>query len=141
MGGKVMDERVERMNGQVSFVVLMLTQVALGGIIAYKRYGLGMAPGQYAELLWVLGLSIGVYWTARLYLSGSLPVISARRMAALYVGLVALVAIPTLLIHGWPGRERWFEVLYPFVGVGVVLGFYALVAALGKRHLERLIGE
>lgn len=141
MGGKVLDERIERMNGQVSFVVLMLTQIALGGIIAYKRYVLWMAPGEYAALLWVLSLSVGVYWTARLYLSGSLPVISPRKLAALYVGLVALVAIPTLLIHGWPGRERWFEVLYPFAGAAVALGFYALVAYLGKRHVERLMGE
>ncbi len=141
MGGKVLDERIERMNGQVSFVVLMLTQLALAVIIAYKRYVLGMAPEAYAELLWVLGLSVGVYWTARLYLSGSLPVISPRRMAGLYVGLVALVAAPTLLIHGWPGRERWFEVLYPFAGVALALGLYALVAYLGKRHVERLMGE
>ena len=37
-----------------------------------------------------------------------------------------------------PVPERWYEVLYPFVGADLVLAFYALVAYFGKRRIEKL---
>jgi hypothetical protein len=83
-----MDERTERINGRISFFCLMLTQIALAGVIFYKRYVLGLPQEEYIELDWIAGLSIGGYWVARLYL---------------------------------------------------ILGFYALVAYLGKRRLEKYI--
>jgi hypothetical protein len=135
------DERIDRLNGQISFLFLMLTQVAVGSIILYKRYVLWLPSGEYSTLQWLLGLSAGGYWAARLYFSGSLPVIPFKRMILLYFGLVALIAIPTLLIHGLPQPSQWYEVLYPFLGVAVVLSFYSLVAYLGKRRLEDMISE
>jgi len=141
MSTKYSDERTERMNGNISFLFLMLTQIALGGLIFYKRYVLGLPSSEYAELTWINLLSIGGYWVTRLYFHGSLPVIPFGKMLLLYFGLVALIAIPTLLIHGWPEAENWFEVLYPFFGVAVILGCYAGVAYMGKRRLEKMISE
>lgn len=137
MKNLVMDERVERINGLVSFYCLMLTQIALVGVIVYKRYFLGLPQEEYNELSWIALLSMGGYWAARLYFNGVLPVLSLKKMALIYVALVAAISIPAALIAGWPAPERWYEVLYPFIGVAVALGFYSLVAYLGKRGLEK----
>ena len=133
------DERTGRINGLVSFVCLIVTQLALVGVVVCKRYFLGLTPEAYAEISWIAGLSIGGYWAIRLYLSGILPVISFRKMLAIYVILVAVIFVPTYLIHGWPAKDRWYEVFYPFIGVAVILGFYSLVAYLGKRRLEKVV--
>jgi len=95
----------------------------------------------YAELTWIAGLSLGMYWAIRLYLSGILPVFSVRQMAAVYVALVAFISIPTYLIHGWPAPGQWYEVLYPVIGVALALGLYTLVAYLGKRRIDRLVAQ
>jgi len=34
----MMDERTEHINGLASFLCLMLTQLALVGVVVYKRY-------------------------------------------------------------------------------------------------------
>jgi hypothetical protein len=141
MSQKYVDERIERLNGQVSFFFLMITQVAMGGIIFFKRYVLGLPTSANSELLWLLALSAGGYWTSRLYFDGSLPVISLRNTILIYLGLVALVCVPTYLIHGLPIPERWYEVLYPFIGVGIALAVYSLLAYFGKRRLEKMISS
>jgi ABC-type transport system involved in cytochrome c biogenesis permease subunit len=135
------DERTEHINGLVSFFCLMLTQLALVGVLLYKRYFLGLPPEAYAEIAWIAVLSMAVYWAVRLYLSGILPVISFKKMLVVYIVLVAAIFIPTYFIHGWPVKEHWYEVLYPFLGVAVILGFYSLVAYLGKRRLEKLVEQ
>ncbi|MBN2007256.1 MAG: hypothetical protein JXA21_28150 [Anaerolineae bacterium] len=135
------DERNEHINGLVSFFCLMLTQLALVGVIVYKRYFLGLPQEAYAEITWIAGLSMGGYWAIRLYLNGILPVISFKKMLAIYSVLVAVIFIPTYLIHGWPAVESWYEVLYPFIGVAVVLGFYSLMAYLGKRQIEQISAQ
>jgi hypothetical protein len=133
------DERTDHINGLVSFFCLMLTQLALVGVMVYKRYFLGLPEEAYAEITLIACLSMAGYWTIRLYLSGILPVISFKKMLAIYIVSVAAIFIPTYLIHGWPVAARWYEVLYPFAGVAVILGFYSLVAYFGKRRLEKMI--
>jgi hypothetical protein len=64
-----------------------------------------------------------------------------RKLALLYLVLVMLIVIPTYLIVGMPEPGHWYEVLYPFIGVAVVLGFYAMVAYLGKRRLQKEFNE
>jgi hypothetical protein len=136
-----MDERAERLNGQISFYILILTQAALALLIAYKRYLQGLDTSYYQGFSAILLLSMLSYWAARLYLSGILPVISLRKLAFLYIVLVMLIEIPAFLISGMPEPEHWYEVLYPFIGVAVILGFYTLVAYLGKRRLQNEASE
>jgi len=138
---RMMDERTEGINGLVSFYVLMLTHLALAMVIVYKAYVLKLPEDTYAELSVILGLSMGGYWALRLYFSGILPVISFKKLLVIYCVLVAMIWIPTYLIVGWPDPSQWYQVLYPFVGVAVMLGFYSLVAYLGKRRLEKDLSE
>jgi CDP-diglyceride synthetase len=137
----MIDERIERMNGQVSFFFLLLTQVGLGGILFYKRYIQGLPTSETISIAWLLGLSVGGYWALRLYLSGILPLVSFRKLLMIYLIAVALITIPTYLIHGLPEPDRWYEVLYPFIGVAVVLGLYFLVSYFGKRRLEKYLSS
>ena len=141
MKTRMVDERIEKMNGQVSFYFLMLTQIGLAGILCYKRYIQGLPTSETISLAWLLGLSVGGYWGFRLYLSGILPLLSFRKLLVIYLIAVALIAIPTYFIRGLPEPERWYEVLYPFIGVAVVLGFYALVSYFGKRRLEKYLSS
>jgi hypothetical protein len=141
MKTKLIDERTEQINGLISTLILMLTYVAMGGVIGYERYVLGLPEEEYNELSWILCLSMGSYWALRLYLSGILPVISFRKLVITYFILVAVILIPTILIVGFPTPENYYQMLYPFIGVAVILGFYTLVAYLGKRRLEKYISE
>ena len=138
---RMMDERTEGINGLVSFYVLMLTHIALAVVIVYEAYVLKLPDEAYAELSVIMGLSMGGYWALRLYFSGILPVISFKKLLVIYFVLVAMIWIPTYLIVGRPAPSEWYQVLYPFIGVAIVLGFYALVAYLGKRRLERDLSE
>ena len=138
---RMMDERTEGINGLVSFYVLMLTHLALAVVIVYKAYVLKLPEETYAELSVIMGLSMGGYWALRLYFSGILPVISFKKLLVIYFVGVAIIWIPTYLIVGWPSPSQWHQVLYPFIGVAVVLGFYSLVAYLGKRRLEKELSE
>lgn len=141
MKTQMMDERTERINGQVSFYFLLLTQVGLGGILYYKRYVQGLPTSETMALAWLLGLSAGGYWAFRLYLSGILPVLSFKKLLVIYLVAVALISVPTYFIHGLPEPERWYEVLFPFIGVAVVVGFYFLVSYFGKRRLEKYLSS
>ena len=137
----VVDERTEHVNGLVSFFCLMLTQLALVGVVFVKRYFLGQPPEAYAEITWIALLSMSGYWAVRLYLSGILPVISFKTMLLIYVIAVLAISVPTYFIHGWPAPERWFEVLYPVIGVAVILLVYWLIAYFGKKRLEKFNQE
>jgi len=141
MKTKFIDERTEQINGLISTLVLMLTHFALAGVIVYKRYILGLPQEEYTEITWILGLSMASYWALRLYLSGILPVISFRKLVVTYFILVAVIVIPTILIAGFPEPENRYQMIYPFIGVAVILGFYTLVAYLGKRRLEKSITD
>jgi len=93
-----LDERSERINGQISFYILMLTQAALALLIAYKRYIQGLDTSYYDGFNAILLLSMLSYWAARLYISGILPVISFRKLALLYIALVMAIEIPAFLM-------------------------------------------
>ena len=74
-------ERFERINSQISFFLLLLTQFALPLLTAYKRYIQGLGSYYYEGLGAILLLSMLSYWAARFHLSGILPVISLRMLA------------------------------------------------------------
>jgi hypothetical protein len=138
----LVDERGERINGYVSFFVLMLTQMALFGTLAYRRYALGMDVSQQAEFTIIAIASFALYWGARLYFSGIFPKPSPRNLVVVYAILVAALVIPSLFIHGLPTIKNWMSgILLQFIAPAVVLGLYSLIVQLGQRRLDREIGE
>ncbi len=134
-----MDERIERINGRISFYLLMLTQAGLAFLIVYKRYIQGLDTAYYSGFNTILLVSFLTYWGFHLYFSGILPVISFRKLALIYAGIVLLIEVLAYLISGPP--TPWYEVFYPVVGVAIVITMYALVAYLGKLRLKKELSE
>jgi hypothetical protein len=110
-------------------------------VIVYKAYVLKLPEESYADLSVIMGFSMGGYWALRLYFGGILPVIPFKKLLVIYCVLVAMIWIPTYLLMGWPDPSQWYQILYPLIGVAVALGFYSLVAYLGKRRLEKDLSE
>ena len=76
-----------------------------------------------------------------LYLGGLLPVPTWKGAVVAYVGLAGAVAALGLGIHGIPRPEEWARTWLPgFAGPALGVGAYWLVAWLGERRIERMIG-
>ena len=136
-----MDERAEQLNGRISFFILMLTQAGVGLLIGYRRYLLNSDPASYSGFTSLLLVSMMSYWAFRLYLSGILPVISWKRMLLIYLAAVSIISVPSAIIHGLPTAENWQNTILPAaLGPALVLALYWLIAYLGKRRLDKVLG-
>jgi len=134
------DERTERLNGIITSYVLFLTQAAFSLMIAYKRYVLGMDTVYYQGFDLILIISMLVYWAARLFLNGILPAIHWKWMLLIYAISVAVISIPSALIHGLPTAENWSSTILPAaLGPAVILLGYWFLTYLGKRRLDKEI--
>jgi hypothetical protein len=133
------DERAELVSGKLSFIFLGLTQAGLLSAIFYQRYIQGLPPAYYNDLAVIFGVSVLGYWLFSLYLGGVLPMISRRSIVAAYLYLVLAIGLPHTLIRGLPqGAELVDRLLIIFGAPAILVGGYALVAALGKRRLDRM---
>jgi hypothetical protein len=136
-----MDERAEQLNGRISFFILMLTQAGLSLLIVYRRYVLNSDPASYSGFTSLLLVSVMSYWVFRLYLSGILPVISWKRMLLIYLAAVSIISVPSAIMHGLPTAENWQNTILPAaLGPALVLALYWLIAYLGKRRLDKVLG-
>jgi hypothetical protein len=136
------DERVVRINGQVSFYVLMLTHIAMTAVILYRIYVRGLNENSHRGFQIVLLLSIAGYWGARLYFSGTLPVLSRKQFLSIYAILVGGLFGFLSWRYGLPKMETWYNTLLPVVtGPALILGFYNLMAYWGQRRLEKELSE
>lgn len=133
------DERTENQTGKVAFATLLVVQVLLLTMIFYQRYILDR-PGQYYnDLSILLGITTVGFWLVNLYLGGALPVLSAQRVALVYLLLVAAIALPYTIIRGLPEGRLWITwILVILVGPGALVGGYSLAAYLGKKRLDHL---
>ena len=132
------DERTSRTGGTIAFFFLMLTQIALTGVILYRAYVLNQPDDQFADIVTINFISIFGYAGARLYFGSLLPVLSLKRLLTFYVGLVLVIAIPTTLIYGIPEIKDWANTILPVtLGPAILVGSYALFAHLGAKRLEK----
>jgi hypothetical protein len=134
-----MDERTEAVSGKLAFIFLGLTQAGLLGTIFYQRYVRGLPPVYYNDLAFVFAVSVLGYWLCSFYLGGVLPQLSLRSLLSAYFIFVLSIGIPYTLIRGLPQGGEWGDRLLVILGgPAVLIGGYALVAALGKRRLARM---
>lgn len=133
------DERTEAVSGKLAFIFLGLTQAGLIGAIIYQRYVQELPPAYYNDLALVMGFSILGYWFFSFYLGGVLPRLSSRSLLVAYIVFVLSIGLPHTLIRGLPQGREWVDRLLIILGgPAVLIGGYALMAALGKRRLERM---
>ena len=136
------DERSEFISGKLSFIFLGLTQAGMLIAIFSQRYVLQRPPAYYNDIAIILGISIIGYWLTNFYLGGVLPELSTKTIISAYIIYVLSIAVPYTLIRGFPDQGEWIRwILVIFAGPAVLIGGYAVVAALGKRRLDRLASD
>ncbi len=136
------DERTERIGGQLGFIFLALTWLGLYLALIYQRYNEHLAPVYYNDVALILILSVLGYWGARLFFGGILPFPSIWQVIAIYLAMVAIIAIPHTFIHGWPQSGEWLGRLAPTLGgPAVLIGGYLLLALLGKKYIENRMSQ
>lgn len=60
------------------------------------------------------------------------------QVLASYLVLVAVIAFPHTLVHGWPQGGEWLGRLAPMLGgPAVLIGAYLLLAYLGNKLIEK----
>lgn len=139
---QAIDERTELINGKVSAVILVFTQAALAIAIAYLRYVKHLDTSYTGLFSAILVASMSIYWGLRLYLSGALPVFSLRIYIAKYLAIVAVIVIPSGLIHGWPTVQNWTSTILPATTIPALFLFLIwLIAFMGKRRIDRQIQD
>lgn len=134
----VTDERMQVITGRIAVIFLGLTQVAISGIILYRRYFLGQGDEYYYDIRIVLGVSVFGYIAARLYYGAVLPVLSFRKLAYIYVGSVLFLSVVLSIWFGLPTIDDWQITILPvLLGPAVLVSAYWLMAYLGKKRMEK----
>lgn len=134
------DERSQQVAGQSAMIMLGLTQTALGVILLIRLYVLDQPDSELRDIQWVLLGSIVGYFVLRSFLGGIMPVPTMKQAILAYVGLVVFLFVVLSLWLGLPDLSEWTNNVLPAIlGPAIVVGGYWLIAALGKRRIEREI--
>lgn len=132
------DERTERVGDRLGFIFLGLTQLGLYLVLIYQRYVQDLPPTFYNDVGFILILSIVGYWGARFFFGGMLPLPSIQQVLLVYLTLVAVIAIPHTIVHGWPASGEMLERLLPILGgPALLIGGYLMLAYLGNKRIEK----
>lgn len=134
------DEQTEAVSGKVAFVFLAVTQFGLLLAILVQRYLLGLPTGYYNDVALLMVVSVLGFYTVNLYMGGLLPALSVRGIVFAYVATFSVIAIPHLLLRGWPDAIEWPARLLGYFGLPTLfVSIYTLAAALGKKRIQRLL--
>ena len=134
------DERAQQVSGQSAAITLGLTQVALGLTLLFRLYILDQPDTEVRDLQYVLLGSIVGYFVLRSFLGGIMPVPTVRQALFAYGGMVAFLFIVLSLWLGLPDLSDWTNNVLPaVVGPAIIVGGYWIIAALGKRRIERTL--
>lgn len=134
------DERSQQIAGQSATVMLGLTQVALGVVLLVRLYVFDQPDAELRDFQWVLLGSIVGYFALRSFLGGIMPVPTMKQAIVAYVGMTLFLFVVLSLWLGLPDLADWTNNVLPAIlGPAVIVGGYWLIAALGKRRVEREI--
>ena len=134
------DERSQQVAGQSAMIMLGLTQTALGVILLIRLYVLDQPDSELRDIQWVLLGSIVGYFVLRSFLGGIMPVPTMKQAILAYVGLVVFLFVVLSLWLGLPDLSEWTNNVLPAIlGPAIIVGGYWLIAALGKRRVDREI--
>ena len=134
------DERSQQVAGQSATVMLGLTQVALGVVLLVRLYVFDQPDAELRDFQWVLLGSIVGYFALRSFLGGIMPVPTMKQAILAYVGMTVFLFVVLSLWLGLPDLSDWTNNVLPAIlGPAIIVGGYWLIAALGKRRVEREI--
>lgn len=134
------DERSQQVAGQSATVMLGLTQVALGVVLLVRLYVFDQPDAELRDFQWVLLGSIVGYFALRSFLGGIMPVPTMKQAVLAYLGMTLFLFVALSLWLGLPDLADWTNNVLPAIlGPAVIVGGYWLIAALGKRRVDREI--
>ena len=134
------DERTQQVSGQSAAITLGLTQVALGLTLLFRLYILDQPDTEVRDLQYVLLGSIIGYFMLRSFLGGIMPVPTVRQALIAYGGMVVFLFVVLSLWLGLPDLNDWTNNILPvIVGPAIIVGGYWIIAALGKRRVDRTL--
>jgi hypothetical protein len=134
------DERSQQVAGQSAMIMLGLTQTALGVILMIRLYVLDQPDSELRDIQWILLGSIVGYFALRSFLGGIMPVPTLKQAVLAYMGMTIFLFVVLSLWLGLPDLAEWTtNVLPAIMGPAIIVGGYWLIAALGKRRVEREI--
>ena len=136
------DERSQQVAGQSAMIMLGLTQVALGVVLLVRLYVFDQPDAELRDIQWVLLGSIVGYFALRSFLGGIMPVPTPKQAVLAYLSLTLFLFVVLSLWLGLPDLSEWTTNILPAIlGPAIIVGGYWLMAALGKRRIEREIFE
>jgi cytochrome b subunit of formate dehydrogenase len=116
------DERQERITARIAVFFLFLTQIALGGVILYRRYVLHQSNTEIADLNILLAASLYGFIAVRLLFSAGVPTLNMKKTLIIYAGFVLVLGTILTLIYGFPPVNRWHNTLLPvLLGPAILL--------------------
>jgi hypothetical protein len=132
------DERTQQVVGQSAAIMLGLTQVALGIVLLIRLYVHDQPDAELRDIQIVLLGSIVGYFVLRSFLGGMMPVPTLRQAATVYLLMVVGLFTVLSLWLGLPDLSAWTTNILPVVlGPALIVAGYWIVAALGRRRIER----
>jgi len=136
------DERTRSQAGTAAGIWLGVTQVVLAGVVFYRLYILGQPDSEVRDFQVVLALSIFGHMATQLFVGGLLPVPTLRGMVVAWLLLSGVIVGVCLAVYGMPEVSQWHNTWLPtLAGPAILLCVYRLVAWLGKRRIEGMIGQ
>ena len=134
------DERSQVVAGQSAMIMLGLTQVALGAVLMIRLYVFDQPDAELRDIQWVLLGSIVGYFALRSFLGGIMPVPTMKQAILAYLSMTVFLFVVLSLWLGLPDLSDWTNNVLPAIlGPAIIVGGYWLIAALGKRRVEREI--
>ena len=134
------DERSQVVAGQSAMIMLGLTQVALGVVLMVRLYVFDQPDAELRDIQWVLLGSIVGYFALRSFLGGIMLVPTMKQALLAYLGMTIFLFVVLSLWLGLPDLSDWTNNVLPAIlGPAIIVGGYWLIAALGKRRVEREI--
>jgi hypothetical protein len=133
-----MDERQERITSRIALFFLYFTQIALAGIIFYRRYVLHQSNDEIADLNILLAVSLFGFIAIRLLFNAGLPILRWKTTLIIYVGFVLVLGTILTIWYGFPPASKWSTTLLPvLIGPAIVLGLYHVFAVLGQKRMQK----
>ena len=134
------DERAQQVAGHSAMIALGATQAALGIVLLVRLYVFNQPDGELRDIQWVLFSSIVGYFALRSFLGGIMPVPTVKQAIGAYLSITISLFVVLSIWLGLPDLSDWTNNILPAVlGPAIIVGGYWLIAALGKRRVERAI--
>jgi hypothetical protein len=139
-----MDERNKLIAYKVATIMYLLTILAMQGIVIYRQFALGQVISDFEDIAILMTINSLFLISALLYF-GAIPIrrLKIKSILLIYLGLVILGSLFTYAkynIFQSPGLsigQLLHKTLIIAAILGIILGFWMLLAFLGKKRIEK----